>query len=117
MIRKIALAAICVCCSFANFAAAQNWQLTFDDEFNGDHVDTTKWSYGLPWGNHFNPGLDSSAYTLDNPDVNNPNVYVSGGFLHLAATHTPNAALDLTKNHAPFMQPYTSGCLTTVDKF
>jgi beta-glucanase (GH16 family) len=27
----------------------EQWKLTFDDEFNGDHLDATKWSSGLSW--------------------------------------------------------------------
>ena len=46
---------------FAASAAAQNWKLVWSDEFNGPHVDSTKWefqigdgtAYGIPgWGNN-----------------------------------------------------------------
>jgi beta-glucanase (GH16 family) len=101
----------------ANLARAQTWQITFDDEFNGTHVDTAKWTYGLPWGNLVDPTLDMSAYNESNPGTNNANVSESGGYLYLTATHTPYPAEDRTNHKAPITQPYTAAVLTTVEKF
>lgn len=116
MLTRLIYFAVATTLALASSSKAQNWQLTFDDEFNGDHVDTAKWSYGLPWGNQFNPASDMATYTLDNPGINNPNVYVGGGYLYLVATHTPYPA-ERGKDHTQYMEPYTSGCLTTTNKF
>ncbi len=73
-------------------AKAQNWQMTFDDEFNGNNVNTALWSYGYPWGNDIDANEEQMAFNLTDPGVNNANVSESGGYLYLSATHTPYPA-------------------------
>lgn len=114
---KSSALAIAAMAATATLAKAQNWQLTFDDEFNSTHVNTSAWDYGLPWGNHFDPSEDAEAYNLTDPGVNNANVSESNGYLYLTATHTPYPANNSLNNDSPITQPYTSGCLTTFNKF
>jgi beta-glucanase (GH16 family) len=65
-------------------ASAQNWDLVWSDEFEGDSLDASKWSYqygtgaaeGLVgWGNN------ELQYYTDRPD----NIFVSDGKLHIIA--------------------------------
>ncbi len=91
--------------------------MTFDDEFNGNNVNTSLWSYGLPWGNDIDATTEQEAYNLNDPGVNNANVSESGGYLYLTATQTPYPAHNTANDEAPITQPYTSGCITTVNKF
>lgn len=54
-----------------------DWQLSFEDTFDGGSLDTSSWSTGFGWG-------DSTNYS---PSVSNPeNVGVSDGRLKLRAT-------------------------------
>jgi beta-glucanase (GH16 family) len=63
-----------------------SWKLPFDDEFNGTGLDLTKWIM-------CNPSFQGSCIPYNNEQElfnttlpSNPNVYVSGGNLNLAAT-------------------------------
>lgn len=101
-------------CGLLPAGALGVWVSTFDDEFDGTAVDTTRWAYGLPWGNAFVPSMEQEAYNLNTSG--NANVTVSGGLLHLTATANPNGPYQPAvnqNNHQPLNQPYTSGCLTT----
>ncbi len=78
------------------------WKLTFDDEFNGNQLNTTKWVAAYPWG--------SSACTLSDMTpkmaATPQNVIVSGGTLKLRA-------LDQSVNCDGHTYPYSSGMVTT----
>ncbi len=49
--------------------AKPGWTLVFDDEFDGDAVDTTKWNLHDPWGRERNHELQ--AYVEDAFEVKN----------------------------------------------
>lgn len=56
------------------------WTLIWQDEFEGDSIDSTKWSHEVNcWGGGNN---EAQCYT-DRPD----NSYVSDGILHIVAAH------------------------------
>lgn len=59
----------------------RDWNLAFDDEFNGDKLDAAKWSLGLPWGGTDGTGRHHkehhASYIMDD------DVAVQGGSLHL----------------------------------
>ncbi len=58
-------------------------QLTWDDEFNGTSIDTSKWTFqtgGGGWGNG-----ELEYYTDPATKVGQPNAYVSNGVLHIDA--------------------------------
>jgi len=81
-----------------------SWTNTFDEEFNGAAVDTTKWEpdrYGQDYGGDtpFNPGSEAAWF-------NTGNVSVSGGNLHLTIRDEPR-----TLNGKTY--PYSSGVVQT----
>ena len=90
-------------------APGPNWKLVWSDEFNGSHLDTSKWSVGFPWtgpdGTNRDLGSDYLSYITDN------NVTVSGGALHLT---TQNQQVT---DPSGTVFNYTSGMITTADKF
>jgi beta-glucanase (GH16 family) len=59
----------------------KEWKLQWNDEFNGQQLDKTKWSIGLPWGGTDGTGRhhnDQYASYIMDDDIN-----VRGGQLHL----------------------------------
>jgi beta-glucanase (GH16 family) len=63
---------------------AQNWQLVWSDEFEGDTLDTSKWSYQYGTGTSeglINWGNNELQYYTDR----NENIYVADGRLHIVA--------------------------------
>jgi beta-glucanase (GH16 family) len=67
-------------------APAGGWQCTFDDEFNGTALDTSKWQPQLSSTSGYTTGAspDLVCY-VDNPDT----VSESGGTLNLSVVQTP----------------------------
>src|SRR4051812_4644709 len=57
------------------------WKLLWHDEFDGTHLDPSKWTIGLPWGGTDGTGRhhnDQYASYIMDDDIN-----VRGGALHL----------------------------------
>jgi beta-glucanase (GH16 family) len=67
-------------------APSGSWQCTFDDEFNGDALDTSKWQPQLSSTSGYTTGAapDLVCY-VDNPDT----ISESGGTLNLSVVQTP----------------------------
>jgi beta-glucanase (GH16 family) len=74
---------------------AQNWQLIWSDEFAGEELDTSKWSFqygtgaseGLSgWGN------SELQYYTDRPE----NIFVQDGMLHIVAREESFEGMDYT---------------------
>jgi len=64
--------------NFTGTAPYGNWNIVWDDEFNGTNIDTNTWTYDLGaggWGNN-----ELEYYTS-----RTNNAYVSGGLLHIVA--------------------------------
>ena len=57
-------------------------KISFQDEFDGDALDTSKWGYSYSC---FDPNARTQAHYTDSPE----NVNVSGGNLHLIARYSP----------------------------
>ena len=57
-------------------------KISFQDEFDGDALDTSKWGYSYSC---FDPGARTQAQYTDSSE----NVNVSGGNLHLIARYSP----------------------------
>lgn len=66
----------------AHAAAPTGYELSWNDEFDGTSLDTSKWgnAYGC-----FDPRLKTQTHYTDSSE----NVSVSGGYLHLTARHSP----------------------------
>jgi beta-glucanase (GH16 family) len=85
------------------------WHLVWHDEFDGDHLDTTKWSIGLPWtgddgtNRHHNRNYASV--------ITDEDVQVRGGALHLT---TRRKAVPNPKGGS---YQFTEGLITTSGKF
>ena len=76
---------------FISKVKGKSWKLVWDDEFNGDYLDSTKWAYwenGNPWnaGNYIDEngklvnqyGFDAKHYYLkDNVKVENGNMVIT----------------------------------------
>jgi len=76
---------------FISKVKGKSWKLVWDDEFNGDRLDSTKWAYwenGNPWnaGNYVDEngklvnqyGFDAKQYYLrDNVKVENGNMVIT----------------------------------------
>lgn len=91
-----------------------DYELIFSDEFNGDMIDSSKWSTALQWG----PDLvinDEQQYYIDTQSNGNfgynPFAF-DGEALTISAIETP-ANLTAVAN----AQPYLSGVLSTAGKF
>lgn len=84
----------------------EEYQLVFDDEFDGDTLDTAKWGYNYSWGNSHN----HAAWCA--PE----NVIVENGVLTLKGEDKqhPNAAgKQGTFNNQKYDLVYTSGAVNT----
>lgn len=82
-----------------------SWQMVWNDEFDGNSLDLTKWNTDDSWGRSqcFGGGnFESQCYT-DNPE----NISVSGGHLVLTARPASEAAPE---------KPYTSGRIQSSGK-
>jgi beta-glucanase (GH16 family) len=67
-------------------APSGSWHCTFDDEFNGTSLDTSKWSPMLTYGSAYRTGpLFNQVCYVDNPSTIN----VAGGTLNLSVVQTP----------------------------
>ncbi len=87
-----------------------SWTCTFDDEFNGTSLDTTKWVPQQTATSGYTSG-DTACF------VNNPaNISVSGGYLHLTALQTA-APFTCTDPAGSFTTQETSGMVTTYGLF
>jgi len=87
-----------------------NWQIVFQDEFEGNKLDLSKWSLNYPWGNTHN----HRAYT------DAANVIVENGLLRLKAENKrhPDAPDGIQRDDFGWLSlDYTSGCVTTSGKF
>ncbi|MGC8668496.1 MAG: glycoside hydrolase family 16 protein [Chthonomonadales bacterium] len=77
----------------------RGWKLTFHDEFNGDHLDTSKWIDSYPDGVRTHSNNEQQYYAPDGYEVR-------GGLLRLRAEKRSMGGM-----------PYTSGIVTTYGKF
>jgi hypothetical protein len=77
------------------------WSLSFDDEFNGNSLDTANWSTG--W---FGSGITQPVQPDEQECYDPSQVSVSGGYLHLDAVPKSESCGGETR-------PYTSGMVTT----
>jgi beta-glucanase (GH16 family) len=85
------------------------WRCSFDDEFDGTSVDTTKWRVQATSWNGFHSGAECF---VDDPD----NVSVSGGALHLTVRQE-KYGFTCAAPKKPYGSQYTSGMLTSFGKF
>ena len=77
------------------------WTSVFDDEFNGDSLDTADWSTG--W---LAPGITEPVGPTERECYDPAQVSVSGGYLHLAAVRR-------TEECGGRSHPYASGMVNT----
>jgi beta-glucanase (GH16 family) len=86
----------------------QQWQCTFDDEFNGTALDSTKWIAQQTANSGYHSGLECFE---DSPD----NVSVSGGTLNLTVEQVPSSFVCPAVPSYPTQ--YTSGMVSTYQRF
>jgi beta-glucanase (GH16 family) len=82
----------------------QQWQCTFDDEFNGTALDTSEWVVQQTADGGYHSGMECFE---DSPS----NVSVSGGTLNLTAEQMPSSFL--CPGDPPYYTQYTSGMVST----
>jgi beta-glucanase (GH16 family) len=87
---------------------ATQWNIVWDDEFNGNSLDTSKWTYdtgnGFYSGNYYVSGWGNKE--LENYTSRTQNVYVANGLLHIHA-----------QQEAYGGQNYTSGRIKSMGLF
>jgi beta-glucanase (GH16 family) len=86
----------------------QTWQCSFDDEFNGATLDTSKWVVQQTADGGYHSGLECFE---DSPD----NVSLSGGTLNLTAEEA--ASSFLCPGEPLYYTQYTSGMVSTYQHF
>jgi beta-glucanase (GH16 family) len=86
----------------------QQWQCTFDDEFSGTSLDTSKWAVEQTAEGGYHSGIECYE---DSPS----NVSVSGGTLNLTAEQAPSPFL--CPGVPPYETDYTSGMVSTDQRF
>jgi hypothetical protein len=82
-----------------------SWKLIFDDEFNGSHLNTRRWSTG--W---FGTGITGPLGSGDLECFDPTQVTVGGGKLSVSLVAKPESCSGATR-------PYASGIVTTDGKF
>ncbi len=89
------------------------WRCTFDDEFNGTSVDTTKWTPQLTANSGYTTGaLPSQPCYVDNPDT----ISESGGYLNLSIVRTA-PILCFGLNGLVFPSSFEGGMVTSYKLF
>ena len=91
-----------------------DYELIFSDEFNGQELDSLKWSTALPWGSDLiiNGELQYYIDIQQNPDIGYNPFSFDGEALIINATPTP----DHLKSSAND-QSYLSGTISSAEKF
>jgi beta-glucanase (GH16 family) len=87
-----------------------SWTCTFDDEFNGTSLDTTKWTPQVTATSGYISG--ATACFVNSPD----NISVSNGFLQLTALQTAQP-FTCTSPAGSFPTQETSGMVTSFKNF
>ena len=93
----------------ANFM--DQFELVFADEFNGDEIDTSKWSTSLTWNQADNIINGEMQYFVDterNPDFGYNPFILNGETLTISAIQTPPELSERALG-----QPFLSGALST----
>ncbi|HET7623729.1 MAG TPA: family 16 glycosylhydrolase [Verrucomicrobiae bacterium] len=80
-----------------------SWNIVWDDEFNGDSLDTNRWKYDIGTGPPY-PGWGNNE--LEYYTSRTQNVYLADGFLHIRAQQESYGG-----------QNYTSGKIKTAGLF
>ncbi len=83
-----------------------DWQCTFDDEFSGTSVDTTKWSVMDTATTHYHSGKECYVNTPNN-------VYVQDGYLNLTARKEARSFM-CGSGASGYLTQYTSGMVSTL---
>src|SRR3954471_17708140 len=98
--------------AFSQPGGADNWNLVFEDNFNGSSLDQTKWGYNYPWGHTHN----HRAYMTDTM------VTVQNGLMTIKAINKrhPDAPAGTNQYASSFGYlsfDYPSGAILSKGKF
>ena len=91
-----------------------SFNLVFDEEFNGDSLDRSRWKTSLPWGPDTIINVEQQYFVNTfgaNPPDYDPFVF-TGETLQITGIPTPPELLSQANN-----QPFLSGVITTADHF
>ena len=93
-------------------APSGRWSCTFDDEFNGNALDTTKWLPQLTQNSGYTTGTTKPCY------VNNPQtISESGGTLNVSVIRLPKIAWCKGLNFMGSTSRYQAGMVTSYKLF
>ena len=87
----------------------EQWNLIFDDEFNGDHLDASKWTIGLAWTG--DDGTNRHHNSMYASFIADDDVVVHDGLLDLLTRKADTTAPNGVTYH------YTEGFIQTDGKF
>lgn len=91
------------------------WELSWNDEFNGDSLDLNNWNYDTGYfidddSDKWGWGNNELEYYTDSEK----NIYVKDGNLNITALYEPTTFPEIDPNR---VAEYSSGKITTKDKF
>ena len=76
---------------FSCYTYSQNWNLIWNDEFNGSELDTTKWIHEIGTGSQYGLyGWGNSELQYYQPE----NTIIDSGYAKIIAMEEPNGIID-----------------------
>lgn len=105
------------CTAAHTFADLAKWKMTFQDEFDGGQLDSSKWTFGYYWGQ----ALMNGVYSLDKEkqafEKNNARVYNSELTLSTVKSMTRGKAWQIPTGFVDKDFEFSSACVNTGASF
>ncbi len=108
--KKLILSLFSLLVLSSNTCVSQNWNLIWQDEFNGTELDTSKWMHDI------GTGSQNGLYGWGNSELQYyqpQNTVLNSGSAKIIANTEPNGIIDSWNN----TMYYSSSRITTREKF